>query len=92
MAVTSTIKKELTLTNSIKVENSEGVLTEVKGQSARINSDTKEISVSDWVVDWDLYKKNRKDVRQAESEFEDMAIEEQEKMIAEVNETATTKE
>ena len=90
MAVTSTIKKELTLTNSIKVENSEGVLTEVKGQSARINSDTKEISVSDWVVDWDLYKKNRKAVRQAESEFEDMAIEEQEKMIAEVNETATT--
>ena len=90
MAVTSTIKKELTLTNSIKVENSEGVLTEVKGQSARINSETKEISVSDWVVDWDLYKKNRKDVRQAESEFEDMAIEEQEKMIAEVNETATT--
>ncbi len=92
MAVTSTIKKELTLTNSIKVENSEGVLTEVKGQSARINSDTKEISVSDWVVDWDLYKKNRKAVRQAESEFEDMAIEEQEKMIAEVNETATTEE
>ena len=90
MAVTSTIKKELTLTNSIKVENAEGVLTEVKGQSARIDSETKEISVSDWVVDWDLYKKNRKAVRQAESEFEDMAIEEQEKMIAEVNETATT--
>ena len=87
MAVTSTIKKELTLTNSIKVENAEGVLTEVKGQSARINSDTKEISVSDWVVDWDLYKKNRKAVRQSESEFEDMAIEEQEKMIAETTVT-----
>ena len=89
MAVTSTIKKELTLTNSIKIENDEGVMIEVKGQSARINSDTKEISTSEWIVDWDLYKKNLKDVRNASNEFEDLAIAEQEKMIAE---TTVTKE
>ncbi|MFQ9974109.1 hypothetical protein [Coprobacillus cateniformis] len=75
MAVTSTTNKNLTLTMSIKV--GEKV---VKGLSATIDSETQNITLSNWINDMELYKANRVAIRAEEAKFEDMAFDEQEKL------------
>ncbi|QUN13614.1 hypothetical protein KEC48_03555 [Clostridium sp. C1] len=74
--IINNIRKNITLNNEIKVDD-----VIVKGQQATINSDTQDITFSDWINDMDLYKANRVAIRQKEAEFEDMAFEEQEKLI-----------
>ena len=75
MAVTSTTNKNLTLTMSIKV--GEKV---VKGLSATIDSETQNITLSNWINDMELYKANRVAIRAEEAKSEDMAFDEQEKL------------
>lgn len=74
--ITNNIRKNITLNNEIKVDD-----IVVKGQQATINSDTQDITFSDWTNNMDLYKENRVAIRQKEAEFEDMAFAEQEKLI-----------
>ena len=74
--ITSNIKKSIILNNEIKVDD-----VVVKGQQATINSDTQDITFSDWTNNMDLYKANRVAIRQKEAEFEDLAFEEQEKLV-----------
>lgn len=75
MAITSTVKKNLTLTTEIK---SEDII--VKGKTATINSESGDISFGEWYGDMDLYKANRTEVRKLENNFEDLAFAEQEKL------------
>lgn len=75
MAITSTVKKNLTLNNEIKIDD-----VIVKGQSATIDSESGKINFSDWTNDMDLYKVNRVEIRKLEAEFEDLAFAEQEKL------------
>ena len=79
--ISSNTKKSITLNNEIKVDD-----IVVKGQQATIDSSTQTIRFSDWINDMDLYKDNRVTIRQKEAEFEDMAFEEQEKLISEISE------
>lgn len=74
--ITNNVRKNITLTNEIKVDD-----VIVKGQQATINSETQNINFTDWINDMDLYKENRVAIRQKEAEFEDMAFTEQEKLI-----------
>lgn len=78
--IISTVKKQLTLTNEIKVDN-----VVVKGQQATISSDGRDITFSDWCNNMKLYKENRTQIREKEAEFEDMAFREQEEMIAAIS-------
>lgn len=78
MEVTNNISKEITLNNSIKIGE-----VVVKGQTAHINRETKTINFSDWVNDMGLYKANRIEIRKLENEFEDLAFEEQDKILQE---------
>lgn len=75
--ITSNIRKSITLNNEIKVDD-----IVVKGQQATIDSTTQNITFSDWINNMELYKENRTAIRQNEAEFEDMAFEEQEKLIS----------
>lgn len=75
MAITSTVKKNLTLNNEIKIDD-----VIVKGQSAVIDSESGKINFSDWFNDMELYKANRVEIRKLENEFEDLAFDEQEKL------------
>lgn len=76
MAVTNTIKKNLTLNIEIKVDD-----VVVKGQEAKISTETGDINFSSWTNDMELYKANRVEIRKLEAEFEDSAFEEQERLI-----------
>ena len=78
MDIKNNITKQVTLTNSITVDD-----VIVRGQSATINRETKEITLSSWTNDMSLYKTNRVIIRKLEAEFEEMAFNEQDKMIAE---------
>ena len=79
--ITSNVRKSITLNNEIKVDD---VL--VKGQQATIDSLTQNITFSDWTNNMDLYKANRVAIRQKEAEFEDLAFEEQEKLVETLSE------
>lgn len=74
--VTNQLSKNLQLSNNIIVD---GVI--VKGQSASINGENNAISFSDWINDINLYKANRTEIRKIETEFEDYAFSEQDKIL-----------
>lgn len=76
VTVTNNIKKQLTITNEIKIDD-----TVVKGQQATISSDGRDITFSDWCNNMTLYKEHRDEIRKKEAEFEDLAFTEQDKMI-----------
>ena len=60
---------------------------EVVGFSAKINlADPSNVTFSSWQINKDLYKENRSQCRTDEAEFEDFVYEEQDKLIAEVQE------
>ena len=79
--ITSNVRKSITLNNEIKVDD-----VVVKGQQATIDSLTQNITFSDWANNMDLYKANRVPIRQKEAEFEDLAFEEQEKLVETLSE------
>ena len=60
---------------------------EVVGFSAKIKSaDPSNVTFSSWQINKDLYKENRSQCCADEAEFEDFVYEEQDKLIAEVQE------
>ena len=62
---------------------------EVVGFSAKINlADPSNVTFSSWRINKELYKENRSQCRTDEAEFEDFVYEEQDKLIAEVQEVA----
>lgn len=73
--ITNNMAKSITMTNQIMVD---GVV--VKGQNAKIDQENKNISITDYTSNMELYKENRETIREKMAEFEDMVFQEQEKM------------
>ena len=73
--ITANTKKEITLRNEIKVDD-----TIVVGQTASINAETNKVTCSDWKNDMDLYEANRAAIRELMFAFEDEAFAEKEKL------------
>ena len=73
--ITNNMTKSITMTNQIMVD---GVV--VKGQNAKIDQENKNISITDYTSNMELYKTNRESIREKMAEFEDIAFQEQEKM------------
>ena len=73
--ITNNMAKSITMTNQIMVD---GVV--VKGQNAKIDQENKNISITDYTSNMELYKENREAIREKMAEFEDMVFQEQEKM------------
>lgn len=75
MAVKQTITKNVNLTNQINDENGVPIVTQTATIDANYN-----LSLTKYIADYDLYFKNKAEVRTLLSDFEDEAYAEAEKM------------
>ncbi len=74
-----TVRKSITFNGESKID---GIVAE-QYQATLNTENPRDMSMSSWQTDQQLYKKNREQCRADSAEFEDMAYEEQDRMIAE---------
>lgn len=68
MAVKQTISKNVNITNQINDENGVSIVTQTASIDAAFN-----LNLSKYISDYDLYFKNKSEIRKLLSDFEDRA-------------------
>lgn len=85
MAVKQTIFKNVNITNQIDDENGVPIVTQTASIDASFN-----LNLSKYITDYDLYFKNKTEIRKLLSDFEDEAYAEAEQMEAEAKAKSST--
>lgn len=85
MAVKQTIFKNVNITNQIDDENGVPIVTQTASIDATFN-----LNLSKYITDYDLYFKNKTEIRNLLSDFEDEAYAEAEQMEAEAKTKSST--
>lgn len=78
MAIKQIITKNVNITNQINDESGAPIVTQTASIDAAFN-----LNLSKYIADYDLYFKNKSEIRELLSDFEDDAYAEAEKMEAE---------